>query len=220
MVQSKILTEYTNLIHYFSDKNDSPNLAKFGIKKENIVTAEQIHGNKVSILKNAKIKFVARCDGIITAKPYILGIRTADCLPIFFYDPKKKIIAAIHAGWQGLSKGIIKNALFGMKRMGSNTLDLIAAIGPHIRICCYNVPEERIRLFSEVEDLGEFRLRSWYLNLSKVALFQLKSLGVKDFNIEISNICTSCDRNYWSFRRDGKKTGRMINIIGINSQHS
>lgn len=205
MVKSKILSKYPNLLHFFGDKNSTFPL-------ENIITAEQIHGNKVAIIKDNKVGFIKGYDGMVTDKPLLLGIRTADCLPIFFFDPKIKVIAAVHAGWKGLYKRIIKNGINAMKKLGCHPVDIKVAVGPHIQVCCYSVSKERMQKFENL--FSEQRLKSWYLNLSKVALYQLESLGVVAFNIEISDICTSCNDQFWSFRRDGKKAGRMINVIG------
>ncbi len=206
MVKSKILSKYPNLLHFFGDKNSSLDL-------ENIIAAEQIHGNKVAVLDNSKNKFIKGADGMVTNKLLTLSIRTADCLPIFFYSPKEKIIAAIHAGWKGLASGIIENAVLQIRKLGANLSDVKVAIGPHIQVCCYKVLSSRIAKFNN--SFGEFRVNSWYLNLSKIALLQLKSLGILPSNIENSNICTSCDKRFFSFRREGAKTGRLINIIEL-----
>lgn len=207
MVKSKILSKYPNLSHFFGDKDSTFPL-------ENIITAEQIHGNKVAIIKNGKTRLIKGYDGMVTDKPLLLfGVRTADCLPIFFFDPKKKVIAAIHAGWKGLYEGIIKSGICEMKKLGCNSADIKVAIGPHIKVCCYNVSNERMQKFENL--FGDQRSKSLYLNLSKVALFQLESLGVAASAIEISDICTNCNDQFWSFRREGKKAGRMINVIGI-----
>ncbi|MBI5452692.1 peptidoglycan editing factor PgeF [Candidatus Gottesmanbacteria bacterium] len=231
MVRSKILSKYPNLLHFFGDKNSTFPL-------ENIITAEQIHSDKVAIIKDDKAKFIKGYDGLVTNKPLLLGIRTADCLPIFFFDPKKKVTAAIHAGWKGLYEGIIINALNKMIKLGSSPMNLKVAVGPHIQVCCYRVSRKRFLKFQKLLSIqhtpsrsrfatpgrwpngllpGESRKKSstfWYLNLSRIASLQLESLGILPDNIEISKVCTSCDNKYWSFRRDGKIAGRMINIIG------
>lgn len=228
MVKSRLLTNYNNLLYYFGNKEDSVNLEKLNVSKKDIISAEQIHGNKVVLLENSKNKFIKGADGMITYNRLILSIRTADCMPIFFYDPGKKIIAAIHAGWKGLSSGIIDNAIKGMKKLGSNPLDLNVSVGPHIQVCCYNIPEERIQKFSITNNsdrlhllsnnhIGKLHSNSWYLDLGKVALSQLESSGIISSNIEVSDICTSCNSKFWSFRRDKQKAGRMINLIGMIS---
>ena len=96
MKKVKNLSDYPELIYYFRDKHDSSNLEKLSIKMDNIVMCEQVHGSRVTILNNDKIKLIKGIDGMITRKPLIIGIRTADCLPIFFYDPKKKFFYIFH----------------------------------------------------------------------------------------------------------------------------
>lgn len=211
MVQSKILTDFKNLLHYFGDKKDKDSLLRLGLSMDKIILAEQIHGNKVAVLTDGKKRYLKQSDGIITDRQLTLGIRTADCLPVFFYDPQKKIIAAIHAGWKGLFSGIIKNAVSIMKKLGGDAAKIKVAVGPHIQICCYNVPEERIRKFKKYGNISNKQ----FLDLGKIALQQLQTAGILAENIDISKICTSCDLNFWSFRRDKQMVGRMINIIGF-----
>lgn len=211
MLKSKILSKYQNLIHYFGDKNST-------LDDKNIILAEQIHENKVAIINNNNTNLIKSADGLVTNQRLTLGIRTADCLPIFFYDSRNKIIAAVHAGWKGLSLRIIESVIKAMKRMGANYHDLIVTIGPHIQDCCYDVSIDRVKKFLKLtgsKDIAVFRNNSWYLNLSEVALCQLKLTGINYKNIEVSDVCTSCDFRFWSFRRDKEKAGRMINVIGF-----
>lgn len=220
MLQAKILTNYPEIIHFFGDKNDTSSLLKLGIKLDNIITGEQVHGNQVVIIKNEKTKFIKGIDGMITDKSLILGIRTADCLPIFFYNPKKKIIAAIHAGWKGLYADIIENTVVSMKKLGSKPQNIKVAIGPHIKSCCYNVDYDRIENFKGKykfrSDISEFRDGKNYLDLGKITFMQLVNSGMSPSNIEVFNICTSCDLRFWSFRRDKQNAQRMINFIGLH----
>lgn len=204
MVQSKLLTKFPDLMHFFGDKNSS-------FRQRNIIMAEQVHGDKVAVVTDNREKIIKNHDGLVTNKPILLCIRTADCLPIFFYDPRTKIIAAIHAGWKGLFAGIIRNAVFNVKKLGGKIEDLLVSIGPHIQVCCYRVTDDRIAKFSKFKNVAS----GWFLNLSQVAAQQLLSNGILKRNIEISPTCTCCDSRFWSFRRDGQDCGRMINVIGI-----
>ncbi len=211
MEKSKILSKYPNLIHFFGDKSYTP-------EYKNMIMTQQVHGNNVTIIKGSNKKLIKSSDGLVTDQQLILGIRTADCLPIFFYDPEKKIIAAVHAGWKGLSMRIIRNTTTALRKLGSNQKDLEVAIGPHIQVCCYNVSKDRIEKFKLTDSNYSMYLSQkdkWYLDLGQIALVQLKSLGITDANIEISDVCTSCDKNYWSFRRDGDNSRRMINVLGM-----
>lgn len=207
MVQSKILARYGQILHYFGEKKDSEQ------NRMCVIFAEQIHGSKIAVLKNNKNSLIKGADGMITKEPFILGIRTADCLPIFFYDPGNKIIAAIHAGWRGLYKGIIHNAIAGMEKIGSELQNIKAAVGPHIGACCYNVSRTRIGKFQNYKSVSSQQ----FLDLGKIAREQMLLAGIRIENIDISGICTNCDLRFWSFRRDRQKAGRMMNIIGMNS---
>lgn len=211
MVKSRILSQYPDLFHFFGDKKKWDLVSKFGILSKKIVSMDQVHGNKVVILENDNLTNTKETDGVITDKPIILCVQTADCLPVFMFDSNRRIVAAIHAGWRGLYKGIIKKAVTRMKELGSKPMELVVAVGPHIQVCCYDVPKERIQNGLS----GNLRGNKWYLDLKKIAFTQLKSEGVQTSSIDISDICTYCNSNYWSFRRDGEKSGRMLNIIGL-----
>jgi len=88
-------------------------------------------------------------DGLMTAEPGILlTIRIADCLPLLLADPQRRMVAAVHAGWRGALARVIEKAVGDMRRaFGSDPQDLIAAVGPSIRACCYEVGEEVVQAF-------------------------------------------------------------------------
>ena len=103
---------------------------KLGFKIENLILLKQIHSNKIYYIKKAIYSKLSG-DGILTNKSNIaLGILTADCAPVFFYDPKKKIIAAAHVGWKGAYKKIVKKIINFYLNNGSNMNDLQIVIGP------------------------------------------------------------------------------------------
>lgn len=222
MVRSKFLLKFKKVKHYFFDRDDSLNLEGYQIKTDCCISAEQIHGGRVVLVTSNKHPYLKNCDGMITKKNLFLNIKTADCLPIFFYDPKKTIIAAIHAGWKGLYLGIIQNAIKKMEKLGSQPKDIIAAMGPHIKVCCYNVSLRRVEMLKRRKnnffpDIGIFRNFLWYLNLEKIAQQQMADLGILKRNIDILPFCTSCDKRFFSARRDGILTGRMFNVIGLTT---
>jgi YfiH family protein len=218
MVQSKLLNKFRNIKHFFAETDS--NIASLSWQNSNnkLFEAEQIHGNKVSWLGEDGINYVKDVDGLGTEKlGLVLKIRTADCLPIFIFDIKKNLIVAIHAGWKGLYLGIINKAIELLKEHGGKSKDLIIAIGPHIKKCCYAVPQKRIeRFFSKIPKQINYYIElkgNWFLDLESIAIFQLMQEGIKKDSVDILSGCTCCGNQFFSYRRDGKNSGRMSNII-------
>lgn len=182
------------------------------------ISAAQIHQKNITLV-DGRTNFIPRSDGLITRHKVFLAVRTADCLPIFLINPRKRIVCAIHAGWKGLQSGIIENAIYNMKKLGSDVTDIIAAAGPHIGVCCYKVDKSRVLLFKSLtnglEKISAVKKNNWYLDLGKVAYLNMVNSGLLKKNIEILPICTSCSGRFFSFRRDGKSNLTMLNIIGM-----
>lgn len=220
MVQSKLLLKFDNVKHYFLNKSESLDFERINLGNKPCFSPDQVHGNKVGYVTRREQKVFNGYDGLVTKKSYYLRIKTADCMPIFFFDPKKRIIAAIHAGWKGLYSGIIPNALKIMNKLGCQNYNILAAIGPHIKECCYSVNYERIqnflKIFLNINEIGYTRRGKWYLNLSRIALIQMGNYGLDKRNIDISDVCTYCNNDYSSYRREGKNCGRMLNIIALS----
>lgn len=216
MTQSKLLLHFEDIIHYFLDKNDIKKPVYKKLIKVSI-SAKQIHSNKVWLVSDNKNHVTG--DALVSQKKVFLSIKTADCLPILLYDSQQKIIAAIHAGWKGLKLGIIEKTVEKVVSIGGELHHVFCTIGPHIRDCCYSVPYERVLQFNrDKKRKGTFaqkRRLSWFLNLEAIAFSKLISLGVKKENIDIIPICTSCNRKFHSYRRDGKNSERIYNIIGL-----
>lgn len=218
MVQSKILSTFRNLKHLFAETDKKKATLFWQNSHQQLFEAQQTHGNNIFWLSDAKRKYVYNADGLGTAEPgFALKIRSADCLPIFIYDHKKCQIMAVHAGWKGLSSGVIKKSISVLNGHGSRTEDLFIAIGPHIRKCCYSVPTERIEYFSGQLpvnlDFSEKRGGKYFLDLCAIAVFQLTEEDIRKENIDIVPDCTCCSDQFFSFYRDGENAGRMSNII-------
>jgi YfiH family protein len=163
-------------------------------------------------------------DGLITKKRGLfLGVRTADCLPILFFEPNVGIIGAVHAGWRGTLKNIAGRTVEAISREGGDIDYLLVYIGPHIKVCCYDPPLGRLQLFQK--KFGEKRpifkkvKKKIYLDLTYANFYQLLKSGVKWENIEVSDFCTSCRTDlFFSFRKDKKKDyGEMLTIIGLKN---
>ncbi len=183
---------------------------------ENMVYMEQIHSANIKIVTNSFVSKIRDCDGIITDKIKIpLMTMAADCAPVLVYDKSKKIIAALHSGRVGTFKGVISAAIYKMRiNFGSLQEDIVVHVGPSIAKCCYEV-DESIANFT-IKNFGSKYISSknnkYFLDIKSIIKEQLISFGLLEKNIRISDICTSCDKNYFSYRRDGP-TGRFCGII-------
>lgn len=202
-------------IQVFSIFNKFPNLKidmytkkskAFEIKNKNIVSARQIHGNKIKkVSKNNKGKIIQNADGLMTnEKGITLSIRTADCLSIFIFDSKKNVIALLHAGWRGLESNIVGKSIKKLiKEFGSDAKDIVVGIGPGIGICHFEVKEDVKDKFKKYKNAIERKNERIFINLKQIALEQLLKEGIKEKNIEINPDCTYHENEkYYSFRRD------------------
>jgi YfiH family protein len=156
--------------------------------------------------------------GIADRAGLILGIETADCLPVLLVDPRRRLVAAAHAGWRGTARRIARKALDTLVAEGSRAEDVIAALGPGIGSCCYEVGPELVPEFGPGGDAffapgkGD-RLR---LDVRAANVRQLRDGGVPEAQIHSVDECTfhNADR-YHSYRREGTGGGRMISYIGF-----
>jgi polyphenol oxidase len=229
------LIKFDNLIHGFStrtignlrpsDPQYQDSLKKFtealGLNSEQLVRMDQVHDSIVALVsENDKGSVIEKTDGLVTNETGVfLGVITADCIPFLLYDPKTKLVAAVHAGWRGLFAEIIKVAIAEMVKKGSKPEDILVVIGPSIRTCCYSVSEEFVENFREkfgdVEKFIHRRDGKIYFNLQKVAKEQLAAVGVLANNIEDADYCTFDQKDLYSCRREGKSFGEMMGIIGL-----
>ena len=130
---------------------------KIGCKKESLITLSQKHTNKVICFSSeSDVKFKLVGDAIVSKVKNIgISILAADCAPIFFYDPKNKIIGCSHAGWKGVLGGIIKNTVKKFNELNTNNNDLIAVIGPCINKKNYKVKTDLFKKFIEQDKKNE-----------------------------------------------------------------
>ncbi len=198
-------------------------LNQLEVDYKNLVCAKQVHKEGVVRLAakdkgGGSVNFkdtLPNCDGMITnQKDLPLAVLTADCLSIFLYDIKNSAIGILHAGWRGTYKNIVKSALSLMnKSFKTEPRNLIVALGPAIRSCCYEVGSEFKKYFPNNLLKRKDRL---YLDLIGINKKILINLGVKKKNILDSNICTSCrNKDFFSYRKEGDSAGRMISLIAL-----
>lgn len=180
----------------------------------------QVHGNRVlhadrnGFFQKASL---TEADGLITnVIDLALVVRTADCLPIFIFDSREKAIGLLHAGWRGSREGIVKEALERMRQsFSSKPENLKAAFGPAIRSCCYAVGKELQDYFPEETFLRDAKI---YLDLIAVNKKQFLNFGVEEKNIFDCQRCTFCQPQYFSYRREGEKAGRMISLMVLRKR--
>jgi len=181
-----------------------------GAEADKLCFMEQVHSNKVIHVKE-KGEFT--CDGIITQnKNLVLCVMVADCVPVVLFDAKNRAAAAIHAGRKGAFADIAANTINAMrKNFGTEAKDISAFIGASIKACCYEINGDALK---EAMDKFAFAVKKrgggYFLDLQKIIKKQLMTNGVAQ-TIE-DDICTCCDNDYFSYRRDGV-TGRFA--VGV-----
>lgn len=179
---------------------------KLGFKKENLVFMDQNHSDKIYVVD--KISYdTLKCDAVITnLKNTVLCVMVADCIPILLFDKQKNIISAIHVGRAGICLNLITKVVKKIISLfGSDTDDLKLVAGPHIQGKCYEVGNLNLGKFNKFKRDNHF-----YMNEALIS--QISTIGINDY--KISNICTHCDKRYFSYRRD-KITGRFCGYIYI-----
>ncbi|MDR2861989.1 MAG: peptidoglycan editing factor PgeF [Syntrophobacterales bacterium] len=203
--------------------------ASFGFASPRLILANQVHGDIFHVPANLDFQGTGvfpECDAFMTRESgFVLGIKTADCVPVLLVDGKKKIISAIHAGWRGTALAIAAKGVREMQRQwGSHGEDIWAAIGPSIGPCCYEVDETTRREFIAAESgVDPFKPSKnkdrWMLDLISANRLQLQNEGVPPHQIDTADICTCCDgKRFFSYRRDGEQTGRHLNFITLREK--
>ena len=249
MIKSKIFRDQKSISHYFFNKlggtskgiykslncgkgskdkiaNISKNLKivskKMGCTSGNLVSLNQIHSNKVYKISCIPKKRLTG-DAMITNKRNIaISILTADCAPILIIEKKQKFVGAIHAGWKGAFKGIVKKTIQLLKKNGCSEKDMIVCIGPCIKKNSYEVKNDFFKLFKEKNKKNVnffiFKKKKIYFDLSEYIKSQFYENGVKKIDI-ITKDTYPIKNNFFSSRRSKKNKhndyGRNISAIMI-----
>jgi YfiH family protein len=190
------------------------------------IVANQTHSDHISVIKEPISRgwremssAIEDCDALITdQKGVMLAILTADCVPILLFDPKKEIVSAVHAGWNGTYKKIIYKTVKKMvEEFGCDTKDIIAGIAPSIGRCCYEVGEDVAKYFFDDDRAFDIKGEKYMLDLPHINRQQLLKAGLISENIELSNVCTACKvDSYFSYRKERGCSGRFMSMIGLN----
>lgn len=192
-------------------------LRALGLFPDNLVMVKQVHGSTVVVAERADPELLgAPADGLITTtRGLVLGIRTADCVPVFFWDPVRKVAGIAHGGWKGVKAGIVAQMLkIFEKSCGTKMTDLRVAIGPSIRQCCYEVGREFLGYFP-----GFYRGKNdgkGYLDLVGVIKGRLLKRGIAESHIHDMGLCTVCEnKKFFSYRLENQTQERILSVISI-----
>ena len=209
IAHSNLLSKIKGIEHAFLNHQESVLFET----KETFTSVMQVHGSDVWLYNNTSQKTSKKthADAIIcNSIGNKIGVITADCIPLIVASRDASVIAVVHAGWKGLSKGIIKRSIEGIKILNTSQSELFFCIGPHIMPCCYEIKQDLIKSiketsynhiditpFTEVNDNGAtyFSIASWCKHL-------LIEENISPLNIDSINHCTCCSAyGYGSYRR-------------------
>ena len=212
-------------LRYGNTENSLNNRKNFlgglGIDYKDLICAKQIHSNQVRYAtERDKARgaltyesAIADTDALVTDRKNLpLAVLTADCLPIFLYDPHTPAIGLVHAGWRSTQENIVTVAIQLMQEeFNTRVKDLCVGFAPAIRECCYEV-RENFKIFFLV-GLTKKKGR-YYLDLIRINKKHILDSGVKENNIFDSGICTVCNnKDYFSYRKENEASGRMISVM-------
>jgi YfiH family protein len=193
--------------------------AELQISLTDVYNIRQVHGDRVVIASKSKVSAEKPedADALVTdQKGLAIVIRTADCLPVFLYDPAHEAIGLAHCGWKSTHRDILKNVVTVMKnQFATRPAALKIAFGPAIRHDSYEVGEEFKEYFPDEVSERSGRL---CLDLVKANKRQLSAQGVLAENIHDCGVCTYRDENYFSYRREKEKAGRMVSLMMIRPE--
>lgn len=201
-----------------------------GVEKDGLVFSQQVHGDKVRVCtwadRGAGLERPAEyeADALVTDVPGLtLAVFSADCIPVLLYDPIRRVIAAVHAGWRGTASGIVERAVQQMMgHYGCDSADIQAAVGPGISKCCFETREDVPNAMTETLGAGSLHYiemmpqGKFRVDLKGLNAYRLERVGVRAANIAVSPDCTVClGDKYWSHRVLGNERGSMAAVIQL-----
>ena len=213
-------------------KNKDLLCKQLSITTDRLIIPFQTHGTEIREIKESffglstevKRQYLNGIDALYTRNPNVcIGITTADCVPLIFYDPQKKVVAVAHAGWRGTCGRIAEKTILTLiETFQCKPADILVTIGPSISSKVYEVGKEVVDHFGQagfdLSEISVFKNNSYYLDLWKTNQLILEKAGVLAEHIEISGICTFTEHErFFSARRLGIKSGRMLSGIMLVS---
>ena len=221
-MKSKILLDFSEKISYDVQAVFALNPSKYSRRRivnklenntDNLAIPDQVHSNAVEFVMLPGV--YPATDGLVTTNSNILlTLKVADCVPIFLYEPLRRIIGLVHSGWRGTVDNIVSNAIKLMQRNGAKPRNIRCFLGPAIGKCCYEVDWEVSQNIND-EAKEKIDYRKWKVNLHGQIRYQLTELGVPVNSIGTSNICTYESPECHSYRRDKENAGRMYAFFSL-----
>jgi YfiH family protein len=200
--------------------------AALGVSPSSIARVRQVHGRAIRTISAGEPigteTALPAADAIVSTDPSrVVAVQVADCVPILIADRHHRVVAAVHAGWRGTCAGVAAAVVESIVEMGVEASDLVAALGPGIGPCCYQV-DGRVRTAflamtpDAVSWFTEDGLERWKLDLWRANVEQLEGAGMTLAAIEVSGICTADHlETCFSYRREGGGAGRMMAAIRL-----
>jgi YfiH family protein len=192
------------------------------VPPDHLFAVTQVHGRDVVVVRDLSDRArLLGAEGDVVAtqqKGACVAVKIADCVSVLVGDRVSGAVAAVHSGWQGTEKNVTRAGVWALRDMIGGAGDLVAAIGPHIGVCCFEVGDDvaqRLQACHPRENVTarEFGPRP-HVDLRKIVRGQLLSLGISEENIDDVPGCTQCDgERFFSFRRDRENSGRLLAAI-------
>ena len=188
---------------------------------EGLLRPRQVHGAKVVSAAACRSDPPPEADAVVSSEPGVsVGVVTADCVPILLAAPDRRAVAAVHAGWRGLAAGVVAQGVDALRQEHGASVALVAAIGPHIGVCCYEVDEPVLdalstRFGSLDAALRPARAGHALLDLGALVARDLANAGLHARDVgRLAGACTRCDpQRFHSHRRDGARAGRLWHFV-------
>jgi YfiH family protein len=194
-----------------------------------MLSVKQVHGTDALVVDRPILdsdRFDGGWDALVTDQPGVtVTVRTADCVPVLVYDSRRRVVAAIHAGWRGAVADIVPKTLALMHhRFGSSVADLRVSIGPSAGSCCYEVDGPVLHQLRAGFEEWPSVVRGCdgdkaHLDLRGLIRRQVERHGLDSTQVSVVNLCTIChDDLFYSYRREGRVIGTMVSGIALTSR--
>jgi len=195
-------------------------LKRLDIREDQLALLRQVHHSNLIVVTQENLpQGNCSADGMVTEESGIaLGVLTADCVPVFFWDASRRVAGITHAGWRGTYHGIVSKMIMAFRQnFASKAENIRAVLGPSIGPCCYEVGDEFSEFFPQFyipgENSGDVTSKG-HMDLPGAVLHELELAGIPSSNILNCQICTACqNKRFFSHRREERCEGRILSVI-------